>query len=217
MQVLQKNYYIVILLAALIMSTRSATAVPQQEILDMDTNVEIDLTSKPTLARFAIEDLSPTEWRAEHERVRAELGDESYLALRQSEIDQKSESVLKTIVTGQWKLPPVKGSQDADRIGLANGREFRVGVAQGVPEDVSDAMYASFGENAEFEVPEEWLEFEVSAAELEREEEQATEARLRREEDRKLDILEGRLSVRDYGMNCLSSGRDDSDTDKRET
>ncbi|KAG9958016.1 hypothetical protein KCU61_g8700, partial [Aureobasidium melanogenum] len=162
----------VILLAALIMSTRSITAVPQQEILEMDTDVEIDLTSKPTLARFAIEDLSPTEWQAEHERVRAELGDEAYLALRESEINKKSESVLKMIVTGQWKLPPVKGSRKPDRIGLANGREFRAGVAQGVPEDITRAMYASFGDSDDFEIPEEWLEFEVSAEELETEEKQ---------------------------------------------
>ncbi|KAG9745062.1 hypothetical protein KCU73_g7974, partial [Aureobasidium melanogenum] len=201
------------------MSTRSATAVSKQEILGMDTNVEIDLTSKPTLARFAIEDLSPTEWQAEHERVRAELGDEAYLALRQSEINQKSESVLKMIVTGQWtwKLPPVEGSRKADRIGLANGREFRAGVAQGVPEDITKAMYASFDHGVDFEIPEEWLQFEVSAEELKREEWQTNEERVQEEEARKLDILEGRLSVRDYGMDCLSSRRDDSNTDKRET
>ncbi|KAG9599468.1 hypothetical protein KCU77_g2911, partial [Aureobasidium melanogenum] len=207
----------VILLAALIMSTRSITAVPQQEILEMDTDVEIELTSKPTLARFAIEDLSPTEWQAEHERVRAELGDEAYLALRESEINKKSESVLKMIVTGQWKLPPVKGSRKPDRIGLANGREFRAGVAQGVPEDITRAMYASFGDSDDFEVPEEWLEFEVSAEELESEEKQTNKERMQREEARKLDILEGRLSVRDYGMDCLSSVKDDPETDTRET
>ncbi|KAG9664603.1 hypothetical protein KCU64_g559, partial [Aureobasidium melanogenum] len=207
----------VILLAALIMSTRSITAVPQQEILEMDTDVEIDLTSKLTLARFAIEDLSPTEWQAEHERVRAELGDEAYLALRESEINKKLESVLKMIVTGQWKLPPVKGSRKPDRIGLANGREFRAGVAQGVPEDITRAMYASFGDSDDFEVPEEWLEFEVSAEELESEEKQTNKERMQREEARKLDILEGRLSVRDYGMDCSSSVKDDPETDTRET
>lgn len=183
----------------------------------MDQDMEIDVQRKPTLARFPIEDLSFTDWQAEHERVRAELGDEAYLALRQSEIDLKSESVLNMIVTGQWKLPLVGGSHEANRIGLANGREFRAGVAQGVPEDITKAMYASFGHGVDFEIPEEWLQFEVSAEELEREERQTNEERVQREEARKLDILEGRLSVRDYGMDCLSSRRDDPNTDKRET
>ncbi|KAH0365211.1 hypothetical protein KCU65_g6194, partial [Aureobasidium melanogenum] len=217
MRFLQKKSSLVILLAALNLRTSFAKDVSKQEVLDMDQDMEIDLQSKPTLARFPIEDLSPTEWQAEHERVRAELGDEAYLALRQSEIDQKSESVLQMIVTGQWKLPPIKGSHQPDRIGLANGREFRAGVAQGVPEDITEAMYASFGDGVNFEIPEEWLEFEVSAEELEREEMQTNEERVQREKARKLDILEGRLSVRDYGMDCLSSARGKSDVDDGET
>ncbi|CAD0097358.1 unnamed protein product [Aureobasidium mustum] len=183
----------------------------------MDTDLEVDLTSKPTLVRFVIEDLSPTEWQAEHERVRAELGDEAYLALRESEFKQKSESVLKMIVTGQWKIPSIKGSQQPDRISLANGREFRVGVAQGVPEDISEAMYASFENEGEFEVPEEWLEFEVTAEELAKEERQASEERLRKEEKHKLDILEGRLSLRNFGKGCLTSAESESDLDKGKT
>ncbi|KAG9692007.1 hypothetical protein KCU95_g7618, partial [Aureobasidium melanogenum] len=212
-----QNSSLVIFLAALSLPMSFARDVKKQQVLDMDQNVEIDLQSKPTLARFPIEDLSPTEWQAEHERVRAELGDEAYLALRQSEIDEKSESVLKMIVTGQWKLPPIKGSRKPDRIGLANGRQFRAGVAQGVPEDITEAMYASFGDGVDFEIPEEWLGFEVSAEELEREERQANEERVQREEARKLDILEGRLSVRNYGMDCLSPAKGASDVDKRET
>ncbi|KAH0337661.1 hypothetical protein KCU81_g7962, partial [Aureobasidium melanogenum] len=213
----QKNSSLVIFLAALSVPMSFAKDVPKQEILGMDQDMEIDLQSKPTLARFPIEDLSPTEWQAEHERVRAELGDEAYLALRQSEIDKKSESVLRMIVAGQLKFPPIKGSHQPDRIGLGDGREFRIGVAQGVPEDITDAMYASFGDGVDVEIPEEWLEYEVSAEELEREERQANEEREQREQARKLDILEGRLSVRDYGMDCLSPAKGASDLDKRKT
>ncbi|KAG9519855.1 hypothetical protein KCU93_g7882, partial [Aureobasidium melanogenum] len=192
MQVLQKNFFVVVLLAALILSTHSVTAVPQQEILDMDTDTELDLTSKPTLARFAIEDLSPTEWQAEHERVRAELGDEAYLALRQSEVKEKMESIIKLIRAGKWQLPPLKGSQQPDRIGLANGREFRVGVAQGVPEDITEAMWGAFDSEDEIqEVPDEWLGYEVSREQLEEEERQNNEKLKQRAVDERRKILDG--------------------------
>ncbi|KAK6006601.1 hypothetical protein QM012_007011 [Aureobasidium pullulans] len=215
MRVSQRNTFLLVSLAVFFLSKSFAKAVSKQEVLDTKSDVEIDLTSKPTLIHFAIEDFSPSEWQAEHERVRAELGDKAYIALRQSEIDEKSESVLRMFVTGQWKLPPIKGSRKPDRIGLADGREFRAGTAQGVPEDITEAMYASFGEGSDFEVPEEWLEYEVSVEEKDKEERQANEERLQREATRRLDILEGRLSVRDYGFGCQASAEihvDNSET-----
>ncbi|KAG9604936.1 hypothetical protein KCU77_g3824, partial [Aureobasidium melanogenum] len=172
----------------------------------MDKNVEIDLTSKPTLARFAIEDLSPTDWQAEHERVRAELGDEAYLALRQSEVKEKMDSIIELIRAGQWQLPPLKGSQQPDRIGLANGREFRVGVAQGVPEDITEAMWGALDSGDEIqEVPDEWLGYEVSKEQLEEEERQDNEKLKQRAVDERRKILDGKLSVRDIAMGCPST------------
>ncbi|KAG9933614.1 hypothetical protein KCV05_g3176, partial [Aureobasidium melanogenum] len=185
---------------------RFAEAASQQDILEMDRDVEIDLQSKPTLARFLIEDLSSTEWQVEHERVRAELGDEAYLALRQSEVKEKMDSIIELIRAGKWQLPPLKGSQQPDRICLANGREFRVGVAQGVPEDITEAMWGALDSGEEIqEVPDEWLGYEVSKEQLEEEERQDNEKLKQRAVDERRKILDGKLSVRDIAMSCPST------------
>jgi len=57
----------------------------------------------------------------------------------------------------------------------------------------------------------------VTAEELAKEERQANEERLRKEEKHKLDILEGRLSVRNFGEGCLTSAESESDLDKNKT
>ncbi|THX13081.1 hypothetical protein D6D17_03476, partial [Aureobasidium pullulans] len=96
-----------------------------------------------TIPRFPIEDLSPPEWRAEHERTRASLGDEAYLALRKSEIDQKmrsSNDVLNDMIkAGQWTLPPIGNDVKPDRIGFGNGRVFNVEIKYSVPGNITDA------------------------------------------------------------------------------
>jgi hypothetical protein len=179
----------------------------QQETLGIEPDVEIDLQSKPTFRRFAIENLSQTEWQVEHERARAELGDEAYVALRQSEIDRRSEDFIKMAVINRCKFGPIKNGWQPDRIGLAGGRQFRVGAAQGVPEEITKAMYATFANGHLVKVPKEWLEFEMSTEELWQEERQASQDERRAKQERsqeaknqRLEILEGRLSVRDCGI-----------------
>ncbi|CAD0113291.1 unnamed protein product [Aureobasidium uvarum] len=171
--------------------------------------------SKPTLAHFPIEDLNPTEWQAEHERVRAALGDEAYLTLRESEIKEKMDSIIELINTGQWQLPPITGSQQPDRIGIAN-REFRVGAAQGVPEAITNAMFAMVDgdERENYEIPEEWLEFEISEEEIDREDKQAYVNWAQRQEEQRLKVLNGKFSVRDIGMGCLSPGKEEAGVDE---
>ncbi|CAD0096541.1 unnamed protein product [Aureobasidium vineae] len=171
--------------------------------MEAETNSAIEHHKKPTLAHFSIEDLSPTDWQAEHERMRAALGDEAYLTLRRSELKEKMDSIIELINAGQWQLPPVTGSQQPDRIGVAN-REFRVGVSQGVPEEVTEAMFAMLDDlHEDYEIPEEWLEFEVSEEELDREERQTYMDWVQREEEQRLKVLNGKLSVRDIGIECL--------------
>lgn len=174
--------------------------------MNMDYGSAPDSCGIPRIAHFPVEDLSPTAWQAEHERVRAELGDEAYLALRQAEIREKMDSIVASIKAGKWRLPPPKGSQEPDRIGLANGREFRVGVAQGVPEEITEAMWEALdAEDGIREVPEEWLEHEIPKAQLEEEEKQDKEKHKQRAVDERRQILEGQLSVRNIAIGCPST------------
>lgn len=172
----------------------------------MEPDIEIDLTSTPVLAQFSIEDLSPTEWQAEHERARAELGDEAYLSLRRSEIKDKMESIVALIKAGKGQLPPLKCSQEPDHIGQADGREIRVGVAQGVPEDITKSTWDALDSEVEIsEVPEDWLGYKIPKAQLEEEERQDNEKLKQRDVDERRKILGGQLSVRDIAMSCPST------------
>ncbi|THZ43502.1 hypothetical protein D6C90_05018 [Aureobasidium pullulans] len=160
------------------------------------------------IPRFLIEDLSPTEWRAEHERTRASLGDETYLALRKSEIDQKmrsSNDVLNDMIkAGQWKFPPVGNDVKPDRIGFGDGRVFDVRIKHGVPDYITDAMYATYGVGAGARsIPEEWLEFEVPAEKLKEERKRKETERQEALEMENTRILDGSYSVRDIDMGCF--------------
>jgi hypothetical protein len=69
---------------------------------------------------------------------------------------------------------------------------FNAGVAQGVPEHITDAMYAMFDVDADDrETPEEWLEFAISATELEIEKNRREEERKNAAEMEDLKILNG--------------------------
>jgi hypothetical protein len=184
---------ILIIALAVLMTFATAT---QQHIPTDRTTVQLQ-HANPGIVQFQIEDLSPSEWQAEHKRVRDALGDEAYLALRKSEIDEKMESsnaILNDMIkAGQWKFPriPAERSVKPTRLGL-KGRVFNAGVAQGVPEHITDAMYAMFNVDADNrEIPEEWLEFAISATELETEKNRREEERKNAAEMEDLEILNG--------------------------
>jgi hypothetical protein len=196
---------ILIIALAVLMTFATAT---QQHIPTDRTTVQLQ-HANPGIVQFQIEDLSPSEWQAEHKRVRDALGDEAYLALRKSEIDEKMESsnaILNDMIkAGQWKFPriPAERSVKPTRLGL-KGRVFNAGVAQGVPEHITDAMYAMFNVDADDrEIPEEWLEFAIPAAELEDEKNRREEERQNAVGMEDLEILNGSYSVRNIDVGCF--------------
>ncbi|THW55262.1 hypothetical protein D6C81_09767 [Aureobasidium pullulans] len=181
-----------------------ATGTQPHALLNQNSGTQ----AESRISRFPIEDLSPSEWRAEHERTRASLGDEAYLALRLSEIDQKmrsSNDVLNDMIkAGQWNLPPVGNDVKPDRIGFGDGRVFDVGIKHGVPDYITDAMYATYGlEAGARSIPEEWLEFEVPAKKLKEERKRKEKERQEGLEMEKTRILDGSYSVRDIDMGCF--------------
>jgi hypothetical protein len=196
---------ILIIALAVLMTFATAT---QQHIPTDRTTVQLQ-HANPGIVQFQIEDLSPSEWQAEHKRVRDALGDKAYLALRKSEIDEKMESsnalLNDMIKAGQWKFPrvPAERSVKPTRLGL-KGRVFNAGVAQGVPEHITDAMYAMFNvDTNKREVPEEWMEFAVPAAELEDEKNRREKERQDAAEMEDLEILNGSYSVRNIDIGCF--------------
>ncbi|THX68797.1 hypothetical protein D6D05_09276 [Aureobasidium pullulans] len=173
-------------------------------LLNQNSGIQVE----SRIPRFPIEDLSPSEWRAEHERTRASLGDEAYLALRKSEIDRKmrsSNDLLNDMIkAGQWNFPPIENNVKPDRIGFGDGRVFDVGIKHGVPEYIADAMYATYGSEAGARsILEEWLESEVPIEKLREEREQREKERQEALEMENTKILDGKYSVRDIDMGCF--------------
>ncbi|KAL2029251.1 hypothetical protein VTO58DRAFT_108443 [Aureobasidium pullulans] len=201
---MHKRTYLFISTVVLALLPCFATGTQPHALLNKNSGTQAD----SRIPRFPIEDLSPTEWRAEHERTRASLGDEAYLALRKSEIDQKmrsSNDVLNDMIkAGQWNLPPVGNDVKPDRIGFGDGRVFDVGIKHGVPDYITDAMYATYGlEAGARSIPEEWLEFEVPAKKLKEERKRKEKERQEALEMENTKILDGRYSVRDIDMGCF--------------
>lgn len=162
--------------------------------------IPIDRTKAVIIPTFHIESLTPEEWQQEHQRQRSELGDSAYFTLRKSELDQKSEKIGQYVVANQMIGPP-KNSVAPNRMGMSGGREFRIG--QGVPEQVTNGLYEILfneidGDQVEErEIPEEFLQYEISREELERERREWEESVRRSEEDERSRILSGKWSVRD--------------------
>ncbi|THY45690.1 hypothetical protein D6C98_07741 [Aureobasidium pullulans] len=201
---MHKRTYLSIFTVLLALLPCFATGTPPHALPNQNSGAQ----AESRIPRFLIEDLSPTEWRAEHERTRASLGDETYLALRKSEIDQKmrsSNDVLNDMIkAGQWKFPPVGNDVKPDRIGFGDGRVFDVGIKHGVPDYITDAMYATYGlEAGARSIPEEWLEFEVPAKKLKEERKRKETERQEALEMENTKILDGSYSVRDIDMGCF--------------
>lgn len=88
-------------------------------------------------------------------------------------------------------------------LGFGDGRVFDVGIKHGVPDYMTDAMYATHGlEAGARSIPEEWLEFEVPIGKLKEEREQREKERQEALEMENTKILDGRYSVRDIDIGC---------------
>lgn len=108
------------------------------------------------------------------------------------------------IKAGLWNLPPIGNDVKPDRIGFGDGRVFDVGIKHGVPEYIADAIYATYGLEADARsVPEEWLEFEVPIEKLKEERKRKERERQEASEMENTRILDGRYSVRDIDLGCF--------------
>lgn len=118
---------------------------------------------------------------------------------------RSSNDVLNDMIkAGQWNLPPIGNDVKPDRIGSGDGRVFDVGIKHGVPDYITDAMYATYGlEAGARSIPEEWLEFEVPAEKLKEERKRKEKERQEALEMEITKILDGRYSVRDIDMGCF--------------
>lgn len=98
-------------------------------------------------------------------------------------------------------IGPLKNSVAPNFMATSGGREFRIG--EGVPEHVTNGLYEIlFNEidgagDEKRVIPEEYLEYEISREEVERERREWEESDRRSEEDERSRILSGEWSVRD--------------------
>ena len=111
------------------------------------------------------------------------------------------QEIIKRLHSGDLKLP-IKGHQEPDRIGLADGRQFYVGSGHGVPDELSEILQAYQGETA-VGLPVECLRYEVSRKVSEKEEKENELSVQEREKAQDGKILSGEFSVRDINLENL--------------
>lgn len=113
------------------------------------------------------------------------------------------QEITSKLHSGQLKLP-IKEQQEPDRIGLADGRQFYVSPARGVPDAISEILHAYQGDTAA-DLPSECLRYEVPKEVLDKEERENQMSVQEREKAQDEKILSGEFSVRNIKPENISS------------
>jgi hypothetical protein len=127
-------------ISPLLLTLASAAVIrePQQPLAYETANLTVDLTVK----KFAIDDMSDAKFRLHHVAARALLGDASYIALREAEIDQRQQDIWQFLWNNElrcaaWGMytrdEPV--SKYRPKTWFSNGRVFDADPAH-VPQEV---------------------------------------------------------------------------------
>ncbi|KAG9945046.1 hypothetical protein KCU85_g7544, partial [Aureobasidium melanogenum] len=234
---------------SLLVSLASAAAVAKsQKLLIQDASVPaLDHINQTSFKRFAIEDMSDAKFGLHHHAVKALIGDESYLLLREAELQARESEVWDylwehDLNCGDWMNDDEDEieSQFPERIYLSDRRIFDSDPKR-VPQEVIDGLlaidrreseirsqmyresYCNPKENTgasdeetvgvdkdnekptwEIDVPEEYLQYQIPDSVLKSEREVRNEKWKAEEEQRKQDILAGKVSVRNMKMPDLS-------------
>ena len=128
----------------------SAAAVirePQQLLVQDAHDVlmpKIDLTNQTAFKRLAIENMSDAKFRLHHHAVKALIGDQSYLLLRNAEMEQRRSEVWdylwdQKLSCNSWPEEDTDEYRWKPKIWLSGGRVFDVDPEH-VPQNVIDAL-----------------------------------------------------------------------------
>ncbi|KAH0366000.1 hypothetical protein KCU65_g5643, partial [Aureobasidium melanogenum] len=236
---------------SLLISLASAAAVANpQQLLVQDASIPtLDHINMTSFKKFAIEDMSDAKFRLHHHAVKALIGDESYLLLREAELQARENEVWDYIWEheldcGDWRNEDEDDdeveSHYPERIYLSGRRIFDIDPKR-VPQDVIDGLFAidrregeirsqmyresycnprettdasdakTYGVDKDNEesswkiaVPEEYLQYRIPESILEIERENRNVKWEAQEEERKQEILAGKVSVRNMKMPDLS-------------
>ncbi|KAH0339558.1 hypothetical protein KCU81_g7146, partial [Aureobasidium melanogenum] len=135
---------------SLLVSLASAAAVAKsQKLLIQDASVPVlDHINMTSFKKFAIDDMSEAKFRLHHHAVKALIGDESYLLLRQTELQARENEVWEWIWDhdldcGDWMNEDEDEieSHYPERIYLSGRRIFDIDPKR-VPQDVIDGLFA---------------------------------------------------------------------------
>jgi hypothetical protein len=129
---------------SLLLTLASAAVIrePQQPLTSETANLTVDLTIK----KFAIDDMSDAKFRLYHVASRALLGDASYIALREAEIDQRQQDIWQFLWNNElrcadWGMDtrdePV--SKSRPKIWFSDDRVFDADPVH-VPQEVITAL-----------------------------------------------------------------------------
>jgi hypothetical protein len=139
--------------SSLLVSLAAAAAIrdAQQPLSEVAAIPMIDLKNQTAFKRLAIEDMSNAKFRVHHHAVKALLGDQSYITLREAEIEQR-ESEIWTYLwdheldCNSWQDEDEDEDKDTDdfkrhpKIWMSGGRVFDADPAR-VPQDVIDTLH----------------------------------------------------------------------------
>ncbi|KEQ58677.1 uncharacterized protein M437DRAFT_69823 [Aureobasidium melanogenum CBS 110374] len=131
-------------ISPLLFSLASAAVIsqPQQLLVSETTN----LTNVLNVKKFAIDDMSDAKFRLHHVAAKALLGENSYIALREAEIDQRQQDIWQFLWNSELRCPEW-GMDTEDRPALelrpklwfSDNRVFDVDPAH-VPQEVITAL-----------------------------------------------------------------------------
>jgi hypothetical protein len=137
--------------SSLLFSLTAAAAIrdAQQPLLEVAAVPTIDLKNQTAFKRLAIEDMSNAKFRIHHHAVKTLIGDQSYIMLRQAEIQQR-ESEIWTYLwdhdldCNSWYDEDEDEDKDNferhARIWMSGGRVFDADPTR-VPQDVIDTLH----------------------------------------------------------------------------
>jgi len=136
--------------SSLLVSLAAAAAIrdAQQPLFEVAAIPTIDLKNQTAFKRLAIEDMSNAKFRVHHHAVKTLIGDQSYIMLRQAEIQQRESEIWTYLWDHELDCNAwYDGDEDEDedkyqrqeKIWMSDGRVFDADPAR-VPQEVIDTL-----------------------------------------------------------------------------
>ncbi|CAD0091024.1 unnamed protein product [Aureobasidium vineae] len=132
-------------LSSLILSLATAAAIKEPQQLLVDPEAMDPAVGQADFKKFAIEDMSDAKFRLHHHAAKTLLSDQSYLVLREGEIERRQSEIWNYLWSlgldcGYWPDGETEGSQEEPvRVYMSSGRIFDADPER-VPQDAVVAL-----------------------------------------------------------------------------